>query len=45
MTFNEVYNGIATIIPVVPIRVPPAIITIKISSGCDLTLLEKIKVG
>ena len=37
-----VYKGIATIIPVVPIRLPPARITIKISSGCDLTLLENI---
>ena len=37
-----VYEGIATINPIVPNRVPAITITIKISNGWDLTVLEKI---
>ena len=33
ITFEAVYNGMATIMPVVPISEPPTRITIKISSG------------
>jgi len=43
ITFIAVYTGTATIIPVIPNRIPDIIIIKKISKGCDFTLLENIK--
>ncbi len=42
ITFTDVYIGIAIIIPKAPNNVPDAIITKKISRGCDFTLFENI---
>ena len=41
-TLIIVSSGTAIIIPVIPKRNPPIKIAKKISSGCELTLFEKI---